>query len=77
MKIWRRVGNIRLITVGTKVLFGVALATNTLIGVLLYVNLHSAGKIENTVNDVLEIREKLSTNLRDTVVALQNDFLAL
>lgn len=77
MNIIKRIKKIRLITVGTKVLTGVALATNFFIGALIYVNLQSSSTIDETVDEVLTIRENLSANLRETVFKLQNDFLAL
>ncbi|MBF0378122.1 MAG: hypothetical protein HQK72_11650 [Desulfamplus sp.] len=69
--------NKRWVTVGMKILAGVAIASNIFIGGLLYFNLHSSKTVENTVNEVLEIREKLSSNLRAALVELQNQFLSL
>lgn len=70
-------GKTRWITVGTKILFGVALASNIFIGSLLYINLRASATVEQTVNDVLLIREEMSSHLRKTIVELQNEFLAL
>ena len=69
--------DLKLITVGTKILFGVALTTNILIGALVFVNLKSSDTIENKVNEVIAIRETLSSNLRETIAELQGEFLAL
>jgi hypothetical protein len=67
----------RWITVGAKILFGVALASNLFIGSLLYINLQASATVEQTVNEVLRIREELSSHLRTAIVDLQNEFLAL
>ncbi|MDP3481117.1 MAG: methyl-accepting chemotaxis protein [Desulfoprunum sp.] len=77
MNIFKKIRNIRWITVGTKILFGVSLASNIFIGSLLYINLQASAKVAQTVNDVLSIREELSTHLRKTIVDLQNEFLLL
>ncbi len=77
MKITKKNKNSRWITVGTKILFGVALASNIFIGLLLYINLQASATVEQTVNDVLQIREQLSSHLRTTIVDLQKEFLAL
>ena len=77
MNITRRITKIRIITVGTKVLAGVALVTNLFIGALVYVNFQSTATTAEIVDDMLTIRENLSTNLRETVYKLQSDFLAL
>lgn len=69
--------NRKWLTLGMKILAGVAIASNIFIGALLYFNLHSSMTVEHTVNQVLEIREKLSTNLRAAVVKLQNQFLSM
>jgi len=69
--------NTKWVTVGMKILAGVAIASNVFIGGLLYFNLHSSRTVEQTVNEVLEIREKLSSNLRAALVELQNQFLSL
>lgn len=66
-----------LITVGVKILVGVSLASNLFIGTLLYVNIHSSNTVEKKVNEVLAIREQLSSNLRSAIVALQDEFLSL
>jgi methyl-accepting chemotaxis protein len=66
-----------LLTVGIKILVGVTLASNVFIGALLYVNLQSSDTVAQKVNEVLAIREQLSTNLRAAIVLLQDEFLAL
>jgi len=65
------------LTVGLKILTGVALASNLFIGALLYVNIQSSNTVEKNVDELLAIREKLSSNLRDAIVALQDEFLHL
>ena len=69
--------NTKWLTVGMKILAGVSIASNIFIGGLLYFNLNSSTTVEQTVNQVLEIREKLSSNLRGALVELQNQFLSL
>lgn len=66
-----------MITVGIKILVGGTVASNIFIGSLLYVNLKSNVTVEEKVNEVIEIREKLSSNLRAAIVDLQNEFLML
>ena len=65
------------LTVGAKILFGVALVSNIFIGSLLSINLRASSTVEQTVNEVLRIREELSSHLRTTIVDVQNEFLAL
>ncbi len=65
------------ITLGVKILIGVSLASNLLISALVYVNFQSTETVQSKVNSVLSIREQLSSNLRDAIVALQEEFLAL
>lgn len=77
MRLWQRIQHINIITVGTKVLFGVALATNIFIGALVYFNMQSSETIKNTVDDVLTIRENLSVNLREKIFELQKEFVEL
>lgn len=69
--------NTGLLTVGIKILVGVAVASNLFIGALLYVNLQSSSKVELKVNEVISIRGQLSSNLRAEIVSLQNQYLAL
>ncbi len=77
MFIIKWIENTKWATVGMKILAGVAIASNIFIGGLLYFNLHSSKSVEKTVNDVLQIREKLSSNLRSALVEMQNQFLSL
>ncbi len=67
----------RLATVGVKILVGVTLVSNLFIGALLYVHLQSSDTVAQKVNEVLSIREKLSTNLRMAIIKLQDEFLSL
>lgn len=64
-------------TVGIKILIGVSLASNLFIGLLVYTNQQSTKTITCKVNEVLTIREQLSSNLRTAIVSLQKDFLSL
>jgi methyl-accepting chemotaxis protein len=70
-------GNKRWLTVGAKLLIGVALASNCFIGALLTINYQSTLHIEQMVAKVLAIREQVDVNLRDTIVKLQQEFTAL
>ena len=72
-----RVSSFHLLSVGVKILLGVALASNLFIGTLLYVNLQSSRTLNTTVDDLLTLREELSTNLRQTIVELQDTLLGL
>ncbi len=65
------------ITVGAKLLTGVALASNCFIGALLYINFQSTLNIEEMIGKVLAIRERVDVNLRETIVKLQKEFSAL
>lgn len=64
-------------TVGVKLLLGVALASNCFIGALLFVNNRTGHAIEQMATEVLAIREDVDVNLRATIVRLQNEFVAL
>lgn len=66
-----------LANVGMKILIGVTIASNISIGSLLYVNVKSSEKISEKVDEVLSIHQQLSSNLREEIVSLQNDFLRL
>ena len=65
------------VTVGAKLLIGVALASNCFIGALLYVNYQSTLNIEEMIGKVLAIRERVDSNLRETIVKLQKEFISL
>lgn len=65
------------ITVGVKLLFGVAFASNCCIGALVFVNNRATHNIEQMVAEVLTIRERVDVNLRETIVGLQKEFAAL
>ncbi len=65
------------VTVGLKILVGVAVASNLFIGCFLYVNLEYSEEANQKVQEILAIREELSANLRDTVVGLQKELLAI
>jgi len=64
-------------TVGVKLLLGVALASNCCIGALLFVNNRATHTTEKMVAEVLAIRERVEVNLRETIVELQNEIVAL
>ena len=65
------------LTVGVKLLIGVALVSNCFIGALLFVNHRAAANIERMVAEVLAIREQVDVSLRETIVRLQKEFVAL
>lgn len=65
------------LTVGVKLLVGVALASNCFIGALLLVNHRATGDAERKTAEVLAIRERVDVNLRETIVQLQKEFIAL
>ena len=65
------------LTVGVKLLVGVALASNCFIGALLLVNHRATDKAEQKTAEVLAIRERVDVNLRATIVQLQKEFIAL
>ena len=65
------------VTVGAKLLIGVALASNCFIGALLYINYQSTLNIEEMIGKVLAIRERVDSNLRETIVKLQKEFISL
>lgn len=73
----KKIGKAQGITVGAKILLGVALVSNIIIGSMLYINLQANATVERTVNDVLVMREDLSDNLRRAIVDLQNEFLTM
>ena len=65
------------LTVGVKLLVGVALASNCFIGALLLVNHRATEAAEQRTAEVLAIRERVDVNLRETIVRLQKEFVAL
>lgn len=65
------------LTVGCKLLLGVALASNCCIGALLFVNHRATSRLEAMMADVLAIREQVDVNLRQAIVGLQNEFIGL
>jgi len=65
------------LTVGCKLLLGVALASNCCIGALLFVNHRATARLEGMMADVLAIRDQVDANLRQTIVTLQNEFMGL
>ncbi len=62
------------LTVGIKLLVGVALTSNCCIGILLLVNHRANIKVEGMTSRMLSIRDRIDTNLRETIVGLQNEF---
>lgn len=62
------------LTVGIKLLIGVALTSNCCIGILLLVNQRANIKVEDMSSRMLSIRDRIDTNLRETIVGLQNEF---
>jgi len=60
--------------VGTKLLIGVALASNCFIGTLLYINYPSTLNIEKMIGKVLAIEERMDSNLREIIVPRLDDY---
>ena len=65
------------LTVGLKLLLGVAIASNSCIAALLSINHGATQRVESMMTEVMEIRDQIDTNLRDSIVQLQQQFLAL
>ncbi|MBB1094465.1 methyl-accepting chemotaxis protein, partial [Rhodopseudomonas palustris] len=65
-----------LLTVGMKILLGVALTSTVCIGGLIYAFRQANAKVESNVNEVLSIREQDSRHLRETIVSLQDKMLS-
>ncbi len=64
-------------TVGVKLMVGVAFASNFFIGTLLFINNRATHTLEQMVTEVLAVRERVDVNLRETIVRLQKEFVAL
>lgn len=65
------------LTVGLKLLAGMALVSNLCIGSLLYVNWQASLQMTVTVDELLHIRDQDGANLRQTIVDLQKKLLTL
>jgi methyl-accepting chemotaxis protein len=68
--------NMRIMTVGMKILIGVTLTSTICIGGLVYAFWQANEKVESNVNKVLLIRQQDSSHLRETIVDLQNKMLS-
>ncbi len=66
----------RMLTVGMKILMGVALTSTLCIGGLVYTVWQANEKVESNVNGLLTIRQQDSAHLRDTIVAIQDKMLS-
>ncbi len=66
----------RILSVGMKILLGVALTTTACIGTLIFTFWQANEKVTSNVNEVLNIRQQDSTNLRETIVAIQDQMLS-
>lgn len=73
----RRQQNASWLTVGVKLLVGVALASNGCIGTLLLLNHQSTQKVAATMTEVRTIRDQVDVSLRDAIVQLQQEFVQL
>lgn len=62
------------ITLGLKILIGVALVSNCFMGLLVYSNYTASQKINFMTAQITEVRKELSAHLRETIVDLQHDF---
>ncbi|MGD9949996.1 MAG: methyl-accepting chemotaxis protein [Desulfobulbus sp.] len=65
------------LTVGLKLLLGVALASNSCIAALLSINHGGTLRVESMMAEVINIRDEIDNNLRDSIVQLQRQFIAL
>jgi methyl-accepting chemotaxis protein len=65
------------LTVGLKLILGVALASNGCIGTLLILNHHATQKVSTMITEVLAIREQVDVDLRNSIVELQHEFMDL
>lgn len=65
------------LTVGLKLLLGVALASNSCIALLLSINHGATMRVETMMTEVLDIRDEIDTDLRGAIVQLQGQFLNL
>ena len=65
-----------MLSVGMKTLLGVALTTTACIGTLIFTFWQANEKVSSTVNEVLQIRQQDSTNLREMIVEIQNKMLS-
>ena len=65
-----------ILSVGMKILLGVALTTTACIGTLIFTFWQANEKVTSNVNEVLNIRQQDSTNLRETIVAIQDQMLS-
>ncbi|MGB3225260.1 MAG: methyl-accepting chemotaxis protein [Desulforhopalus sp.] len=71
----KRCINNKILTVGMKILIGVALTSTICIGGLVYAFWQANEKVESNVNEVLRIRQQDSSHLRETIVDIQNKML--
>ena len=67
----------RWLTIGGKLICGVALASNLCIGFMLYYNYYSMKEINNSVQELSHLRHKFIRNLQGKVLELQNKYLRL
>jgi methyl-accepting chemotaxis protein len=65
------------LTIGLKLLLGVALASNGCILTLLWLNHHATQRVQGMMAEVLTIREEVEGNLRGSIVQLQRQFIDL
>jgi methyl-accepting chemotaxis protein len=67
----------RWLTVGFKLILGVAVASNGCIATLFWLNHHATQRMESMMAEVLSIREEVESNLRNSIVQLQRQFIHL
>ena len=68
---------VRGLTVGLKLILGVALASNSCIAALLYINHGATLRVESMLSELIAIRDEIDTSLRGSIVQLQKQFIAL
>ncbi|MFZ5760525.1 MAG: methyl-accepting chemotaxis protein [Thermodesulfobacteriota bacterium] len=72
---WRK--DDRRISVGMKILVGVAIVTNVFIGAILLANRYGQEKIENATGELLTIYARLNDSQRQMIFSLQERYLGL
>ena len=68
---------ISFLTLGLKLLIGVALVSNLCIGTLLAVSWHANRQVSQKNEELTQLRETLSDNLREEIVHLQEKYLQI
>ncbi len=67
-------GNRQWLTIGLKLILGITIASNLCIGLLLYTNWQSTKDVTLQYNSLLQIQSEMSSNLRDKIHELQENY---